>query len=267
MTMGIAFSKAETNEVTSDTDDDIATARSEAGKLFSIDIAPNKKIDAPRSTVSNRLAKPRNQITSDSTDDILSKSTESTRGSPEIDFFYPSRPFGPSSSRRNQDSKLAIPGSITTSLSRVGWFRPRSSSGRPKSSKNTSQDESVPPSVLVINQMVPRRRQNQRTLPVKCPRKSQHHHRTSSSAEEEDIEQLKHMYDMRTWDMYTRITQARENRRTTTHNNNNHIPHATTTTATPNDCVYDHFYFPTDSSEEATGTFMTDHEMIFGDLD
>ena len=78
------------------------------------------------------------------------------------------------------------------------------------------------------------------------------------------MDELQRMYDMRTWDMYLRITEARKNKPAPTM-----IPHQNhPESALPTD-DYDYFT-PGDESFEESDNIL-DHsqseEMIFGDLE
>ncbi|KAL7581029.1 hypothetical protein ACA910_005835 [Epithemia clementina (nom. ined.)] len=151
----------------------------------------------------------------DDADDIVSKSTESTDGSP--------------------DFEIAADTAVAMAMSRPGtWFhRP---SGAPITNKNKATRSHIPchyddplPSADDVDPHIAARRSLKRkssSLPLKCPPRNrknrskstrlppdssqlQHHASSSFTDNEDENDHLQHLYDMRTWDMYLRITEAR----------------------------------------------------------
>lgn len=205
--------------------------------------------------------------------------TESTKGSPELgDYHY----RNPQQTRRNQNQESSVQQQQTTT--RPGWFR------RP-----TEENSNVPPP--------PRHRIHKTTQQPFAPSSSsstskRRNHRAKAQSsplpaarctvvlrEKDTAENQKKLYDMRTWDMYMRITQARQNQKPavatasgssssvyTQHDNAAAVP-AMGDAAAATDGSYGHFLQVPESAaqEKSQSLFLEDtsgdHEMIFGDLE
>jgi hypothetical protein len=198
-----------------------------------------------------------------------SKSTASTRDSPDFGGFRFTR-AGEKNRRNSQQESFNFKspiGTIKSSIAPLSLFR------RTPSRAPTKMHPDLPPSVLVINQTRPEKESV--TRPIKIKRRGQN--RTypypltaSQIADEEDDvdEHLTKLYDMRSWDMYMRITEARKNQQQS-------IQQATGANAYVNG-DYSHFLsFPCDPSATMIDQDLShlyheespEHEMIFGDLE
>lgn len=213
-------------------------------------------------------------------DENQSRSTESTQGSPEIDMY-------PSKTPKGNRSR--------TSFGATGsrWFHRRPSTNTAAmgaTHKESLKNDPLPPSYLVFKQPEIRHRSlpvlqtNGKTAPVPVKRKGlstkrmdrwEAHSDGDVTDLESRVDELERMYDMRTWDMYLRITEARKNKPVPTM-----IPHHQPPPPPQQQPMMHHHHLPmhTTSKEDydyftpGDGFFMeTDlsrsEEMIFGDLE
>jgi hypothetical protein len=246
--MGLVLAKAVMNEPESVNDNaDLGKTSSVVEHFFFTDLLPT--------TPKSHFSTSHEMIGTDG-----SQTTASTRDSPDYGGF--------SRCNSQQESiKSSRIGSIASSLSRVARFR-RTSSHNP-----SRMDAVLPPSVLVIKQTSPEK--GSVTRPIKIKRRGQARSypyplTASQIADEEDAvdEHLRKLYDMRSWDMYVRITEARKNQQ-------HHIQQATGATAYANNGHGQFLSFPPDHSAATIPLDSShhhheaslDHEMIFGDME
>jgi hypothetical protein len=162
-------------------------------------------------------------------DDLESRGTESSRGSPD------------SSYNGQGDAQRPVrryPPATDDTPSRTSWLSWRDFTGTPKQSSSISSDYYVEdlamdhPSKIYI--LSPRHDSRNRTESVPMPKPVQHDHhsqshssipsRGSRSLEDDDSERLQTLYDLRTWALYLRITEARQKQTTPT--SSHRIAHA-----------------------------------------
>lgn len=201
-------------------------------------------------------------------DESQSRATESTQGSPEIDM-YPTK-----------ESRGARRTSWSSTAGRSTWFRRQASSSSgvaaPVPRKNK---DPLPPSYLVFEQ--PEKLDSSKsyspssasgkTAPVPVTRTSQSVKQMGGwetcsdlGDPEERMDELQRMYDMRTWDMYLRITEARKNKPVAPANNTM-IPHHQHHKSKDD---YDYFTPGEDTFDEPDVVDVSQsEEMIFGDLE
>lgn len=224
-------------------------------------------------------------ICQDIADDIVSKSTESTEGSPEcVDAadIPTAQPLGrPVVWFQRRPPVTSIPAT-----------RGRGSMGHFPIHPSPSADDAGPQ--IDLDRISLKRKSS--SLPLKCPPRnrknpsnftkhlpdSAQQNQTSSSFndQDEDNDHLQHLYDMRTWDMYLRITEAR---RKQTNNNNDvyqkdHVPQnqhppMQNNAALPPSHIEPLGYRQFSNIEDVEpipieiGGSMSGHVMIFGDLE
>ena len=216
-------------------------------------------------------------------DESQSRSTESTQGSPELDL-YPSK-----STREARKSSF---GSSAGAGSRPKWFRRQSSSAVGAQELASQKGDCLPPSFLVFKQnksshgssssptLTSSSSSSGKTAPVPVQTRKTQSAKTlknhwgslsdggnTASDHHARVDELQRMYDMRTWDMYIRITEARKNKPAPTM-----IPHHHSTQPLPlskND-GYDYFIKGDESLHDEHDTAVDvsqSEEMIFGDLE
>ena len=210
-------------------------------------------------------------------DDILSKSTESTEGSPEL-------PHEPIAADAPAVMSLARPAT---------WFHQRPTSSRNQQIPNR-YDDPLPPAGNSNHQHQQSRESGRRlktqscSVPLKCPARkhrstqlspdASHHpnHSSFNDHQEEDNDHLQHLYDMRTWDMYLRITEARRKQNVQSHSAHyppsSMIPMQKSTALPPSHIEpsgYGHFSSTEDMDPIPieVGGSLSGHVMIFGDLE
>lgn len=234
-----------------------------------------------------RLRKTGNLPVGKVSDDILSKSTESTTGSPEMVEFSG---FGIRKICEELPpvSSSASPGTPSDNRGPCGnstapWFHRQPALISPMVSRDDSAPEvdSLPPAVSVRQDVDKRKKscsgpigRTGNSLPVKCPRKNSRRgfaygSPTRSSSQdfpdhdEVDNEHLQQMYDLRTWDMYIRITEARKASNYKTSNSAANTSDCTPTRAeehfppVPQDAAVDDEGLPLPPSQLAYGYFAT----------
>lgn len=213
-------------------------------------------------------------------DESQSRSTESTQGSPDIDM-YPSK-----STREARRSSFS-----SSHHGRPKWFRRQSNSGIGTHKEveaynnNNNNTEQLPPSYLVFKNhekthqslpMLNSQSSGGKTAPVPVQTRKSRSMDTmggwgSPSEEgfggddEAQMDELQRMYDLRTWDMYIRIMEARKNRPTP----NTMIPHQQQFKPLHANDDYDYFT-PGDESTDDPNLLLDasqSEEMIFGDLE
>jgi len=253
-----------------------------------------------------RVEKSRNlPIVKGFADDVLSKTTESTQGSPGFTDALNSIAVRAMDSRSDESVKRlqSAVGGRGSSTARSGtWFhRQKVSSVAKKPVSVTPDDDSLPSAIDIRrNQKKPTshniRRAPSSSMPMKCPpskssRKSrqqspQPYPSSHTIVDEEESDHLRNMYDMRTWDMYIRITEARKQRASISDPNLSQIPaEQNGSHFIPQQNFADHDGLPLPPSQLDYGYFSgaademdspglipievggSGHEMIFGDLE
>jgi hypothetical protein len=186
---------------------------------------------------------------SEKQDELQSKSKESSNGSP--DNSHSREEFNWKVSRRSQSS---LASHVRSS---IGWALGCHSNASQIS--DSHQEPGPLPHTLVKTEassehLNPRIGSSTASRPIPTRRASHTH-------DEEDAEDLKRMFDRRTWDMYIRITESRKranyyatNVSITPMEQNNFVP------ATEHN-------FETDRMEELDHSLESDQALIFGDLD
>lgn len=199
-------------------------------------------------------------------DESQSRSTESTQGSPEIDM-YPSK--------STRDDRRHSQGGGTPFRPR--WLRRQISLPHHTTAPGTTKEDSLPPSYLefqphndvtnddtVPSLDVPDSASG-KTAPVPVHSKPLVRGESDDCSEQPEarMDELQRMYDLRTWDMYLRITEARKNKPSSS---STMIPHGREVSTdydyyTPEDALEDPDHHPpADVSQSA-------EDMIFGDLE
>ena len=203
-------------------------------------------------------------------DESQSRSTESTQGSPEIDM-YPSK----TSREARRGQSVAV---------RPKWFRRQKSLkvGTTANEVSNSTEEPLPLSYLEFkkdgkmtnsnslgaSKSSPASSGKSAPVPVQT-RKSQSMMQMDDwdacsdlDDPEARMDELQRMYDMRTWNMYLRITEARKNKPTTS---TTMIPHHKPPAQSDD---YDYFTPADDRFDEPEIVDLSQsEEMIFGDLE
>lgn len=239
MTMGISFSKGGEPQLIDERSVNRATKKSSEGDRFG--------------------SKHTSTSTAEVMDEIQSKGTESTKGSPDLMSLPRAQP-----PKRTTNNGAGL----------LGWFRRPTAASQPSRRRHEQEPRTKPPQQIVL-------RSSQQDSSTHVPTRSRPIPRKRSSSdyasfEEEDIENLKRIYDMRTWDMYLRITEARARRSSSYHQPEpTFIPGPTYGPATNERPSYYHSDLPTTMEDSATRGLAHhvtesspgDHELIFGDLD
>mmetsp|Transcript_22972 Transcript_22972/g.63941 ORF Transcript_22972/g.63941 Transcript_22972/m.63941 type:complete len:330 (+) Transcript_22972:164-1153(+) len=279
LTMGIILSKQ-----------DEAEDCMRAGRLVSSDPKPffrcntNKSSDAAatRLRISSGLAILRGHY-----DDVLSKGTDSTQNSPE-----PIEPAMATRVRAQINQRETSPharGIGSSSSTRGGiWYHVGGISADGPEEPKLAQHKihvkiSKPTSRRGVSAPLPVNKDRKQSS-LEIPHEKMQSHLPSSHAlmDQEDNDHLQTMYDMRTWDMYIRITEARKQRATS-------CPGPTTTASDSPDAdeqqdMADSSYLPLPPSQIEYGYFSraddmdspalvpvevggSGHEMFFGDLE
>jgi hypothetical protein len=178
---------------------------------------------------------------SEQQDELQSKSTESSHGSP---YSYQSREEFKGEAPRRSQSSLA-----SQVKSSIGWALRRHS--YPSQASDSHQEQGPPPHIVVTTEAS----FEHLKPPAGSSRPINTRRDFSHVYDEEDEECLKQHYDRSTWDMYIRITEARKRANfQSTSVGDNFVP------ATEHN-------FETDRREEWDHSIESDHELIFGDLD
>lgn len=261
----------------------VATSKVEQGNGGSVSSKKELIIAGGRGGITGNKRRPRGRFDDCfGLDESQSRTTESTQGSPEIDMHPSKATRGARRSSLNSSTNSGLP----------KWFRRQSSAnGLDSSSKQQAKNkinEPLPPSYLVFKTS----RNSDESLPTLSSESSgkavpvpvQGRKKTQSAKAamggwespsagdlggdfETQMDELQRMYDMRTWDMYFRIMEARKSRPIPTM-----IPHQQELHPRPFHAARTDYDYSTpreevlDDSDKLIDESQTE-DMIFGDLE
>ena len=195
-------------------------------------------------------------------DGVESKGTESSSGSPDPSSSGSEHRGGRWASTSSSDSFPCEQPNATRAW--LSWRALPSNHEHSKTAAppDSSESTSCPPKVLIL---APRRsdgRNRTRSVPVKHPEHQPSHTLSApisaQPVEEDDSERLQQLYDMRTWHLYMRITEARKKQAASTHRIAQTYPHSRD----------QHNHHPLDDHTAAVDAQdSSGHPFIFGDLE
>jgi hypothetical protein len=297
--MGAANSTPSSTLLVEEQPHKIAIVREEAGKLFFVldkvsegkshrawehaDVVPPHRKNhpaEPRNSASKAVRKIWKEssvksMKSECIVDDQSDHTRSTSGSPS----FPSKPRTSSGTKSSVHLKPRSGAIVANMKSGLGMRSPsKNQSSASRKFPKHQRTDADPASDGTEGCGGPFLSRPPRSSKIPVRNASHHHHNNNHiDVHEEDTEHLKRIYDMRTWDMYLRITEARKNA-TVAQTPSTAIPAVVPScyvlvpaTQGNNNDSYSHYIEHDDESDHPfddknTSTYSSEHEMVF-DLD